>query len=71
MAASFHHLFFLKKPKNYLKGPIVIYLRITVSGIRTEISINRKVDPDKWQTNPGKMKAVVKKSKNSTLIIND
>ena len=56
MAASFHHLFFLKKPKNYLKGPIVIYLRITVSGIRTEISINRKVDPDKWQTNPGRMK---------------
>jgi len=56
MASSFHHIFFLKKPKNYFKGPIVVYLRITVSGNRTEISINRKVDPAKWQINPGRMK---------------
>ena len=63
MAASFHHLFFLKKPKNYLERLIVSYLRIAVFGIRTAISIYRKVDQDKWQTNPGRMKGCGEKVK--------
>lgn len=56
MANTFQHIFFLKKPKNYLKGSLPVYLRITVSGKRSEISINKMADPDKWQTNPGRMK---------------
>lgn len=56
MAKTFHHLFFLKKPKNYVKGPVPVYLRITISSKRSEISINKKVNPRNWLSNPGRMK---------------
>jgi len=56
MSKTFHHIFFLKKPKNYLKGPVPVYLRITISGKRAEISINKKANPRKWLSNPGRMK---------------
>jgi hypothetical protein len=35
--------FFLKKPKNYVKGPVPIYLRITVDGIK---GYQRACDPN-------------------------
>ena len=56
MIKAFHHIFFLKKPKDYEKGPIPIYLRITVAGNRAEISIKRKVEPTKWISDAGRMK---------------
>ena len=31
-------LFYLKKPKNYQKGPVPIYLRITVESKRAEFT---------------------------------
>ena len=58
MAKTLHHIFFLKKSKNYVKGPVPVYLRITISGKRAEISINKKVDPRKWLSNPGRMKGI-------------
>jgi len=48
---SFSLLFYLKKPKNYLKGIKPIYLRITVDGIPKEISTGRQCDPDRWNAN--------------------
>jgi len=48
---SFSLLFYLKKPKNYLKGIMPIYLRITVDGIPKEISTGRQCDPDRWNAN--------------------
>ena len=48
---SFSLLFYLKKPKNYLKGSMPIYLRITVDGIPKEISTGRQCDPDRWNAN--------------------
>lgn len=36
---SFSLLFYLKKPRNYSKGAMPIYLRITVDGIPKEVSI--------------------------------
>lgn len=56
MIKIFHHLFFLKNPKGYKQGPVPIYLRITISGKRAEISLNRKVDPTKWLSDSGRMK---------------
>lgn len=56
MANTFHHIFFLKKPKNYVDGPVPVYLRITISGKRAEVSINTKVDPTRWQSHAGRMK---------------
>ena len=49
MSTNYSLLFYLKKPKNYVSGPVPIYLRITVDGIPKEISISRSVDPSRWR----------------------
>jgi integrase len=41
-------LFYLKKPKDYTEGPVLIYLRITVDGIPKEMSTKRLCEPEKW-----------------------
>lgn len=56
MIKTFHHIFFLKKPKGYEKGPVPIYLRITVEGKRAEFSIARNVEHTSWNQAAGKMK---------------
>ena len=56
MTKAFHHKFFLKIHKDYEKGSVSIYLRITVAGKRAEISINRKGEPCKWISNLGRIK---------------
>jgi hypothetical protein len=45
---SFGLLFYLKKGKNYVKGAIPIYLRITVNGTAKEISTKRSCDTNRW-----------------------
>lgn len=45
---SFGLLFYLKKPKNYVKGAIPIYLRFTVDGTPKELSTKRSCDPNRW-----------------------
>lgn len=47
---SFGLLFYLKKPKNYVKGVIPIYLRITVDGFPKELSTKRTCDPGRWNS---------------------
>src|SRR5690349_18238119 len=47
---SFGLHFYLKKPKNYQKGSIPIYLRITVDGIPKELSTKRLCDPGRWNS---------------------
>ena len=41
-------LFFIKKGKIGKDGKAPLYCRITVNGERAELSINEKVEPDKW-----------------------
>ena len=41
-------LFYLRKQKNYVSGPIPIYLRITMESDRTELCTSRKCDPRVW-----------------------
>jgi hypothetical protein len=43
----FNLLFRLKKPNNYVKGNMPVYMRITSDSVRTELSINRDSDPDR------------------------
>jgi Arm DNA-binding domain len=45
---SFGLLFFLKKPTGFSSGEVTIYLRITVDGVRVELSTKRKYDPLQW-----------------------
>jgi site-specific recombinase XerD len=40
--------FHLKAPKNHTAGPIPIYARISLKGKRTEISLNRKCEAERW-----------------------
>ncbi|WP_422860642.1 site-specific integrase [Flagellimonas sp. S174] len=58
MQNSFHTLFYIKKSKADKKGYANVYLRITVDGQRTEISINRKVPVEKWNSRAGRVKGV-------------
>lgn len=50
----FSLLFRLKKPNNYAKGPMPVYLRITVDAQRTELSVNREFEPERWNTKAGR-----------------
>ncbi len=55
MSNSFSQLFYLKG-KHHEKGvKVPIYLRLTVNGKRSELSISRKIDPEKWSAKTSKM----------------
>ncbi|MFC5282472.1 Arm DNA-binding domain-containing protein [Pedobacter alpinus] len=56
MLTNFQVLFYLKKPKHYLSGPMPIYLRISVDGKRSEISIGRSCLPSSWNPHAGRSK---------------
>jgi hypothetical protein len=45
---SFGLLFYLKKPKGYKKGPVPIYVRITVDGDEKEMSTKRSWELSRW-----------------------
>jgi len=51
---SFGLLFYLKKPKNYVKGEAPIYLRITVDSTPKELSVKRSCDPARWNPHSGR-----------------
>lgn len=55
MKTNFSVLFYLKKTKNYVKGAVPIYLRVTVDGKRAEISASRECEPGLWNTKAGHM----------------
>nr|WP_315424750.1 Arm DNA-binding domain-containing protein [uncultured Pedobacter sp.] len=55
MKTNFSLLFYLKKPKNYIKGDVTVYLRITVGGKPVEMSASRKFEPELWNTKVGHM----------------
>lgn len=56
MNYSFSQLFYLKGKHFEKDVKVPIYLRLTVNGQRSELSISRKVDPQKWSARTGKMK---------------
>jgi site-specific recombinase XerD len=56
MKTNFSLLFYLKKPKNYVSGPVPIYLRITVNGGRAETTSSRECDPAIWNNYSGRLK---------------
>lgn len=60
---SFGLLFYLKKPKNYTIGEMPIYLRITVDGIPSEISIKRSCDPVRWNSSAGRTRGTNESAK--------
>ena len=55
MNKTFALLFHLKKPKNYLKGTVPIYIRVTIDGDRFEIHSTRECDPEIWSSKRGRV----------------
>ena len=56
MNTSFTQLFYLKGKHFEKHVKVPIYLRLTVNGKRSELSISRKVDPEKWNARSGRMR---------------
>jgi site-specific recombinase XerD len=54
MKTNFSLLFYMKKQKNYQSGSAPIYIRITVSGKRSETTTGRECEPSRWNTSAGR-----------------
>ncbi|MCW3161330.1 site-specific integrase [Chryseobacterium oryctis] len=56
MNAKISILFYAKRAKTSVAGLVPIYLRITIDGVRLEISSKRFVTPEKWSQEQSRMK---------------
>lgn len=56
MIRTFDYIFTLRKPKNYVSGPVKIYLRLTLDGKRCETATAQFADPDHWDSKSGRVK---------------
>jgi site-specific recombinase XerD len=62
-SSTYGTLFHLRKAKKRKDKTVPIYLRITIDGKRTEYSIKRSIDPDRWNPKAGKAKGTNDHSK--------
>ena len=67
MNKTMNVLFFLRTRMSYVSGPAPIYMRVTVEGQRFEMATQREADPDKWDSNAGRL---IKSKKESTRELN-
>lgn len=56
MNTSFSQLFYIKRRHLEKQVKVPIYLRLTVNGKRTEMSISKRIDPKKWNAKTGRMR---------------
>ncbi|MBW8244289.1 site-specific integrase [Muricauda oceani] len=56
MKKSFSILFYIRKSRSNSDERATIHLRITVGAKRAEMSVQRKVNPNQWNPNAGKVK---------------
>jgi Arm DNA-binding domain len=52
----FSLLFYLRKPKNYVRGKQLVYMRITIDAARLELSAQRECEPERWNSRAGRTK---------------
>ena len=52
----FSLLFYLRKPKNYVVGKQLIYMRITIDAARLELSTYRECAPERWNKRASRAK---------------
>jgi hypothetical protein len=63
MNKSLGILFYVKRAKIDDNNKAPIYVRITVDGIRSELSIKRSIELDRWIPNAGKVKGTNEETK--------
>jgi site-specific recombinase XerD len=56
MKTKFSLLFYIRKPKKYVNGPIPVWVRITVNGKRAETPSGRECEPAQWNSSAGRLK---------------
>jgi len=71
MRVTFSILFYLKKTKSHVDGPVPIYMRITVDGQRAELSINRECDPADWSVGASRARGNKEKVRSLNAYIDD
>lgn len=71
MKTTFSLLFYLRKPKNYTRGLIPVYLRITVNGQRSETTAGRECDPNQWNSAAGRLKGTKEEVKSVNAYLDD
>ena len=63
VSTTFSLLFWINKAKiNHNKAPI--WVRITVNGIRAEMSIKRNITPNDWSSDKGQAKGTKEETQN-------
>ncbi len=55
MKNTFSILFYLKRRNSDLASKAPVYMRVTVNGRRSELSVHRKVNVSKWNHKAGKL----------------
>ena len=55
MKKTFNQNFIIRKVKQKSRATTLVYLRITVDGVRTELSLQRECDPDRRDADKGRL----------------
>jgi hypothetical protein len=53
---TFSIAFFIKKSKLLRNGKAPVLMRITIDGVRADVSLKRSIDPERWNTAKGSAK---------------
>lgn len=64
LSKNFSLLFFLRKAGSVEGGKYPVYMRITVNGSRTELSIQRECDAERWNSRSGRANGTKQEVKN-------
>ena len=60
MSRTMNMLFYPKRRDSDIDGNVTLYARITINGRRSEFSLRRKVDEERWSAVGGKLRGTTK-----------
>jgi site-specific recombinase XerD len=55
MKTTFNQNFIIRRSRQKSRATTPVYLRITVDGVRTELSLQRECDPERWDSDKGRL----------------
>ena len=55
MKKTFNQNFIIRRVRQKSRATTLVYLRITVDGVRTELSLQRECDPERWDSDRGRL----------------